>query len=205
MRRCFIYVRSPVMRAYAIVCRAANQEGAWEPRLDLASRNLNLLLRWLLCTLSTMCVPPIDANETVSVCEVLSHCGRYNGQTITVRGRYFANRHGRWFLDEKCTVAASVRPFAVADWTRSRVSRSLNPIVVSRDGSGRPTILSGIVTAVVSVQCVDQSQIERLLTDDSEPGLIQDGRIATAILYVLRVTESKPNEKGSDKRDSRSR
>ena len=37
MRRCIIYVRSPVMRAYAIVCKAANQEEIGPVRAPLTA------------------------------------------------------------------------------------------------------------------------------------------------------------------------
>src|SRR5690348_5220544 len=37
MRRCIIYARSPVMRAYAIVCEAANQEEIGPVRAPLSA------------------------------------------------------------------------------------------------------------------------------------------------------------------------
>jgi hypothetical protein len=140
-----------------------------------------------------------NLTESVSVCEAVSHCVRYNNETITVKGQYFSNRHGRWFFDKLCSGIAGTPQFAVADWTRSQTASPLESIVVARDGSGRPAILSGIVTADITVECIDQPQIERMLEDESEPGLIQDGRVASAIFYVLRITDSKPIKEGNER------
>jgi hypothetical protein len=69
----------------------------------------------------------------------------------------------------------------------------LDPIVIARDGRGRATLLSGIVTADVTVACIDPRDIERWLEDDSLMGLVEGNKVASPVFYILRFTEVRPN------------
>lgn len=101
-----------------------------------------------------------DSNP-LAVTTVLGSCGQYNGRTLTVRGRYFANHHGSSFGGEESSHGTAQR-FATADWTRYTAERpNLDSITIDRDPRGRPSVINGMVTAVVTVKCVRNFQAHK--------------------------------------------
>lgn len=108
-------------------------------------------LRWLLPIILSM---QATASEPLSVCEILRSPKRFDGQTIVIRGRYFANRHGASFGCDACG-ESTPSPFAVADWTGYRgASPNLDSITRYREPLGKPSTIDGEITAQVRVKAV---------------------------------------------------
>ncbi len=96
--------------------------------------------------------------QPLAVSTVLQSCRQYEGRTLTVKGRYFANQHGWSFVGEESS-DGTARVFATVAWTRFKDEPpNLEPIVLSRDTRGRPSVINGMLTAVVTVKCVRNFQ-----------------------------------------------
>lgn len=138
--------------------------------------------------------PSLPARKPpMSACEALLACRRYDGKTITITGKYFANDHGRWLMGVDCVDRPASEAFAVVDWqlhTKSEGEPSMDNLIRSRSPSGRPTWMEGPITAVVKVQCLDSLRSKPGFDVEMEPGLFQDGRFACGILSILRIVST---------------
>lgn len=116
---------------------------------------------YVLVLLSVLSVST-SARDPISVCEILQSPERYDGQEVTVKGRYFANRHGSSFAADHCFSEKTGERFAIADWTEySGEPPKLDEIVKYRDRSGRPSLMDGAVIALVRIRAVQGFRARR--------------------------------------------
>src|SRR5579862_3004587 len=124
----------------------------------------------------------------LSICKVLEACRIYEGKTILVEGRYFADRHLR-ALSAPCQGERTDQPFAVADCTRYKGEPpDVDSIIRYRDPQGRPSTIDGVVAALVTVKCARDFHVSQDLTTgelfgngDSYNGL------GAVRLYIKRI------------------
>ena len=133
------------------------------------------------------------ASGPVPICEILSSCSPYSGKTLRVKGRYFANGHGR-ALTSECRKAEKGRTFAVPDWSRFRGVPDLSRITSYRGLNGAPSLIDGSITALVTVECVPRFRLSR----DAETGAdFGNGEgyngLGAARLYLLRIDSVEPS------------
>jgi hypothetical protein len=128
----------------------------------------------------------VMGSEPVAVSEVLRSCRQYDGRTLTIKGRYFANRHGSSFVGD--------RVFATADWTRYKGEPvNLDSIILYRDPRGRPAGINGMVTAVVKVKCIRNFQLHKDPSSDEDFGNGEGyNGLGAARFYVIHVEAVQP-------------
>jgi hypothetical protein len=155
-------------------------------------------LFWLMILFFPVRLCPV---APLSICRVLQACRIYEGKTILVEGRYFANRHVRAF-SAPCQGERTDQPFAVADWTRYQGDPpDIDSIIRDRDPQGRPSSIDGLVTALVKVKCDRDFHVSQDLTTGEQFGNGESYNGLGAVrLYIKRI-----KVRDTGRRDSRSR